>query len=409
MASEPASLQSIIKVTHEILQIQDLDILLERILTEARKIVNADAGSIYIIEDNKLKFSYTQNNTLQKKLPAGKKLIYNTFTIPIDNKSIAGYVALIGDIVNIEDAYNLDPSQPYSFDYHFDEVSNYHTTSMLTIPIKTVVGVTVGVIQLINAKWPDGTIRTFQKNEEPIIQHFADNAAIAIERAKMTRSMIFRMVKMAELRDPAETFSHVSRVAAYSVEIYEVWARKKGIPEREIQHNRDLLRMAATLHDVGKIAIPDHILKKAGPLTPEERLVMQQHPIQGAKLFLESYSDFDSACFLVTLNHHERWDGTGYPGNVNVIDGTPLPGYQTADGRAAGKYGTEIPIFGRIVCIADVFDALISKRVYKEAWPEEKVLETIQAESGKQFDPEIVSIFLNSMDSIRAIKARYPD
>lgn len=409
MTSTQISLESVIRVTHEILQIQDLDILLERILTEARKIVNADAGSIYIIENNKLKFSYTQNSTLQKQLPAGKKLIYNTFSIPIDNRSIAGYVALIGNIVNIEDAYNIDPTQPYSFDQHFDAVSHYKTTSMLTVPIKTVLGLTLGVIQLINAKWPDGNIRTFQKNEEPVIQHFADNAASAIERAKMTRSMILRMVKMTELRDPAETFSHVNRVAAYSVEIYEAWAHKKGIAERDIQHNRDLLRMAATLHDVGKIAIPDHILKKPGPLSPEERMIMQQHPVQGARLFLENYSDFDAACTIVTLNHHERWDGTGYPGNINIVDGTPLPGYQTADGKAVGKYGAEIPIFGRIVCIADVYDALSTKRVYKEAWPEEKVLETIQAESGKQFDPEIVSIFLNCIDTIHAIKARYPE
>jgi HD-GYP domain-containing protein (c-di-GMP phosphodiesterase class II) len=409
MAEANGSLENVIKTTREILQIQDLDVLLERILTEARKIANADAGSIYIIEGTSLKFSYTQNNTLQKKLPIGKKLIYNTYTIPINNNSIAGYVANTGGIVNIEDAYNIDPTQPYQFEKQFDVLSGYRTISMLTIPIKTHYGSIVGVIQLINAKYPDGAIRVFSEAEEPIIQHFADNAAIAIERAKMTRSMLSRMVKMAELRDPTETFGHVNRVAAYSVEIYEAWAHKKGIPERDIQHNRDILHMAAILHDVGKIAISDNILKKASDLSPEERELVKQHTVQGAKLFADTFSDFDEAAAEVALNHHERWDGDGYPGHVNLKDGAPLPGYDNGKGIAVGKRGEEIPIFGRIVAIADVYDALSCKRAYKDAWDEPKVLELIQSESGKRFDPDVVAAFFSCIDTLRSIQSRYPE
>lgn len=406
---EKALLEDVVRITHQIIQIQDLDILLERILTEARSIVNADAGSIYIVEGKTLKFSYTQNFTLQKKLTPGKKLIYSTFTIPIDNKSIAGYTAKIGDIINVENVYHTDPSQPYKFDKQFDEISGYKTISMLSVPIKTITGEVVGVLQLINAKMPDGTIRVFRKDEEPIILLFADNAAAAIERAKMTRSMILRMIKMAELRDPSETYNHVNRVAAYSVEIYEAWAHKKGISEREIQHNRDILRMAAMLHDVGKIAISDSILKKPRPLSEEETKIMRTHPLEGAKLFQEIYSEFDEVAGMIILNHHEKWNGAGYPGNVNLADGTPLPGYTTPDGKAIGKSGEQIPIFARIVSLADVYDALSSKRSYKEPWEESKVLEYIQSESGKSFDPDVVSAFFNSLDSIKAIRTRYPD
>jgi len=407
---EKASLDSVIKITREILQIQDLDVLLERMLTESRKFTHADAGSIYIIEEGgKLKFSYTQNTTLQRKLPPGKKLIYNTFSIPINNKSIAGYVAIVGSTVNIPDAYNITEDKPYSFDQTIDETSGYHTVSMITVPIKTYRGKMLGAIQLINALGIENNIIEFTEQDEKMLEHFADNAAIAIERAQMTRAMIMRMTSLAELRDPGETQSHVNRVAAYSVEIYEAWAHKKGITEREILHNRDLLRMAALLHDVGKVAIPDTILNKPSPLTQEEREIMQSHTTQGAKLFQDSFSDFDDATFAVTLNHHEKWDGSGYPGHIDVKTGKALPGYEKEDGKAFGKSGEEIPIFGRIVALADVFDALSSKRVYKKPWDDAKVLEAIQAGSGKQFDPDVVAAFFSCIDMLYSIRTRYPD
>lgn len=403
------TLQDIIALGREISQINDLDVLLERILTVARQIVNADAGSIYLREGDRLKFNYTQNATMQAKLPAGRKLIYGTFTIPIDSHSIAGHVANVAKLLNIPDAYLIPADAPYSFDRKYDEVSGYRTSSMLTAPIVSHTGKVIGVLQLINAKDTEGNSIPFNRDLEPLVEHFADTAAVAIVRAQLTRDIIMRMISMAELRDPKETGPHVNRVAAYSVEIYEQWARKRGFDEAHIQRGRDVLRMASMLHDVGKIAIPDAILKKPGRLTDEEREVMNQHTYMGAKLFSDFYSEFDEASYLVALNHHEKWDGTGYPGHVNPKTGKSMPGYEGQNGKPLTKRGEDIPPFGRVVAIADVYDALSCRRVYKESWDEGRVLETLKQDSGTHFDPEMVEAFFASLDVIRSIASRYPD
>ncbi|MBI3593107.1 MAG: HD domain-containing protein [Nitrospirae bacterium] len=409
MFDEKQKLRQIIELGQEITRVRDIDLLLERILTVARQFVDADAGSIYIKEGNRLKFSYTQNETLQKKLPPGKKLIYSTFSIPVNNESIAGYVADAGEMLNILDVYKLPEGSPYLFNKEYDEISNYRTKSVLTFPLKTHRGEVIGVLQLINAMDEDGNIIPFAKEDEPFIMHFANNAAIAIERALMTRAIILRMIRMAELRDPKETGPHVNRVAAYAVEIYETWAERRGINKDEIEKNRDVLRMAAMLHDVGKVAISDTILKKPARLDHDEFKIMKQHTYLGARLFSDPYSDFDETASIVALNHHERWDGNGYPGYINPVSGQPIAGYENRDGEAQGKKGEEIPPFGRLVAIADVYDALSSRRVYKESWDEGRVVETLQSEAGKHFDPEMVEALLSSIDIIRAISQRYPD
>ncbi len=314
MLTEKQKLTLVMRLGVELTEIKDVDVLLERILHEARGLVHADAGSIYIKENETLKFSYTQNETQQKKLPAGKKLIYSTFSIPINNQTISGYVANTGEALNIPDAYKLKPGLPYSFNRHYDDLSGYRTQSMLTFPLKTNRGDTIGVLQLINATNANGKVRAFSKKDEPLVMHFANMAAVAIERAQMTRSMILRTIKMAELRDPKETGAHVNRVAAYAVAIYEAWAAKRGVPRDVIDKNRDILRMSAMLHDVGKVAISDAILKKPARLDDAEREAMKLHTIMGARLFSEKYSEFDDAAAVVALNHHEKWDGTGYPG-----------------------------------------------------------------------------------------------
>ena len=409
MFTEKQKLNAVMKLGVELTEVKDVDVLLERILHEARKLVNADAGSLYVKETDKLKFSYTHNDTLQKRLPPGKKLIYSTFSIPINNQSISGYVANTGETLNIPDVYKLKTGLPFSFNKSYDDLSGYRTKSMLTFPLKTNRGDTIGVLQLINGQDAKGKVGAFSKKDEPLILHFANMAAVAIERAQMTRAMILRTIRMAELRDPKETGAHVNRVAAYSVAIYEAWAAKRGLAQDVIDKNRDILRMAAMLHDVGKVAIADAILKKPGRLDDAEREAMKLHTLMGARLFSDRYSEFDEAAAVVALNHHEKWDGTGYPGHVNPNDGKVLAGYENSDGTPRPKKGDEIPIFGRLVALADVYDALGSRRAYKEKWGEEQVLEELKACSGTHFDPEMVDTLFSCIETIQSIAQRYPD
>ncbi|WP_457566297.1 GAF and HD-GYP domain-containing protein [Caldithrix abyssi] len=409
MLSHTQKLNRLVEFGLEISHVADLDLLLEKVLSEARFLFNADAGSIYIKEGEKLRFTISQNETLQKRLPKGQKLIYTSFTLPINNQSIAGYVANNDQALNIPDVYQLRPDLPFSFNKEFDRMSDYHTQSMLTIPMKNTRNQIVGVLQLINAQDDQGKIIPFDAEDEPIVKHFAIYAANAIERAQMTRDTIERMIRMAELRDPRETGPHANRVAAFSVELYEAYAQKKNLPQKEVECTRDALRMAAMLHDVGKVAISDTILKKPGKLSDDEYEIMKKHTIHGARLFIDPRSDFDEFSAIVALNHHERWDGNGYPGHVDPASGAPLPGYQGKSGKARGKREEEIPLFGRIVALADVYDALSSARVYKKAWSEEKVLQIIEEERGKQFDPQLVDCFFARLDMIRSLASKYPD
>ena len=407
MLTETEKLSALTNLGIELSQVHDRDILMERILTEARRFVSADAGSIYIRENRLLSFSYTQNDTLQDRLEPGEKLIYSTFKIPINTESIAGYVAETGRSLNLSDVYDIDATAPYRFSSHFDEVSQYTTRSVLTVPLKTAKDDILGVLQVINAVNTSNRIVAFSEDDEKMMLHFASIAAVALERAQMTRTILLRMIRMAEMRDPKETGAHVNRVAGYSVEIYEHWARRHKVRPPEIDNNRDILRMAAMLHDVGKVAISDVILKKPARFNDEEYCIMKQHTVFGARLFSNRQSDFDDAAAEVALNHHERWDGKGYPGHIDVASGMALPGCARLNGEPRGKKGSEIPIFGRIVALADVFDALSSSRVYKEAWDEEKVLDAIRKDSGFHFDPELVDILSNNVNMIRSIQQRY--
>ncbi len=402
-----ANLRSIIEIDSELNQIQDLDLLLERILLEARRVVRADAGSIYVTEADRLVIKYAQNDTKQKELPPGQKLIYSVFSVPISEKTISGYCALTKTLVNVPDVYAIPADAPYSYNTSFDKISGYKTTSNLTVPLKTAEGRLLGVIQVLNALDSSGVAVPFSKEDELLISHFATNATVALQRAYMTRAMILRMIKMSELRDPKETGPHVNRVAGYAVEIYDRWAYRHGISDVEREKTRDTLKIAAMLHDVGKVAISDIILKKPARFTPEEYAVMQAHTYYGARLFDDPQSALDAIAADVALTHHENWDGTGYPGWVDPMSGTALK--TTDDGKAVGRSGEEIPLGGRIVAVADVFDALSCKRVYKQAWNEEDVFEEIKKLSGSKFDPELVDIFFEILPSIKQIRELYPE
>ena len=185
--------------------------------------------------------------------------------------------------------------------------------------------------------------------------------------------MIFNLALMAEMRD-AETGGHLVRIADYSAAIAEAM----GISEREVE----IIRYASAMHDIGKIVLPDKILLKNGALTIEEKEQVKKHPQAGSEVFRNANSPMMKACREITLSHHERFDGTGYP---------------------KGLKGEEIPLYGRIVALADCFDAYATKRSYKEAFSFEKSVSMIVERVGTHFDSSVVRAFLKNKSKIRKI------
>ena len=311
-------------------------------------------------------------------------------------------------MAKIRDAYELDEMSPYAFNDNFDKQYGYHTKSILAAPLIGATGQILGVLQLINPCHPDGTPREeFDADDETAIRHFASMASVSMQNAQLTRSMILRMIRMAELRDPSETGAHANRVAEYALVVFGEWARRNGLSMEERELQRDKLRIAAMLHDVGKVAVPDKILKKPGKLDDEEFATMQGHTMVDEALFDELLSGYDEAAAEVVRGHHERWDGKGYPGRETLArDDNGYLVFPTKPIRN-GREGAEIPLFARIVAIADVFDALGSQRSYKEAWDDERILSLLREEAGSHFDPELVDIFIDGIDEIRAIRAKW--
>jgi putative two-component system response regulator len=191
--------------------------------------------------------------------------------------------------------------------------------------------------------------------------------------------VVHRLARAAEHRDN-ETGSHIIRMSHFAV----VLGRTCGMSEDEC----DVLFHATPMHDVGKLGIPDRILLKPGKLDQEEFEIMKQHTVIGAKLLTNSHSPVLQMGEVIALTHHEKWDGSGYPNRLS---------------------GEDIPLVGRICAIADVFDALSSKRCYKDPWPLEKTLHEINSLSGKQFDPHLVSVFNEILPLIIDIQRTHTD
>jgi HD-GYP domain-containing protein (c-di-GMP phosphodiesterase class II) len=412
---EETDFRHIIRLDTELNQIQDYDLLLERILLEARRVVKADAGSIYVTVPTeegeegteKLGIKYSQNDTILKSLPPGQKMIYSVFSVLINEKSVSGYSALERTLINIPDMYNIPKEAPYSFNSSFDAITGYKTVSSLTIPLIKKKKKVIGVIQVLNSKDKDGNIVPFTADDEIVLNHCALNESAVLQRALLTRMMILRMIKMSELRDPKETGTHVKRVAGYAVEIYDRWAYHQKIPTDEREKFRDTLKISAMLHDIGKVAISDSILKKPARFTPEEYQIMQNHTIYGANLFNDAISPVDTLARDIALTHHENWDGTGYPGWV--VTQSQETENTNGEDKPCGKKGEEIPLAGRIVAIADVYDALCSKRVYKEPWSENDVLEEMRKLSGSKFEPKLIDIFFEILPNIKQIQNQNPE
>lgn len=393
--------KNILATIESLQQLKDINSILETVLLEARKLANADAGTIFLATQSGLTFNYVQMNNPSVTTDHIASH-YRYYTIPIDKSSIVGFCAATGEQVTIDDAYNLPPELPFSFNSYFDRKTGYRTRSVFALPLKTLGNKLVGVLELINALDENNAPTPFKQEIRDYVSRFAGYASAAIERGQWNQELILRMIRMAELRDPGETAAHVQRVSAISAEIYTRWAKNKNIDPTEIQYFSDLLRPAAMLHDVGKIGIPDEILKKPGKLSNDEFELIKLHTIYGANLFETTTSELDQICKEIALNHHERWDGNGYPGHFSgcivLFDKNKKP-----------KIGEEIPLSARIVALADVFDALANKRVYKKAWAKSEIYSFIGEESGHHFDPELVEAFFEITDIVEAIQDRYKD
>jgi HD domain-containing protein/GAF domain-containing protein len=387
-------------LTQDLVSIQDEDFLLEKILTNTRGFLHAEAGTIFQVKDGKLHFTYVQNDKMFEG-STDLRLDYTMRPIEINQSSLAGYTAATGEVLNIADAYQLPAEAPYSFNKSYDQSSGYRTRSILMAPLSAGDKV-IGVLQVINALGEHGEVVPFSDHEEMLGGFFANMAAFALERAMMTRELILRTMRMAELRDPKETGAHVNRVGSYSADIYAAWAKSQGLSPEEIEKQRDLIRVAAMLHDVGKVAISDTILKKPGRFTDDEFAIMKQHTVMGARLFKESTTDLDQLAADIALNHHERYDAKGYPGHIEDIHAEEVE-------MGPGKKSGNLSIATRVCALADVYDALISTRVYKDAWTEDKVLALIREERGKQFDPQVVDAFFATYASINATRRRFSE
>jgi response regulator RpfG family c-di-GMP phosphodiesterase len=389
---------------------QDLDEVMDQTLLLARSFTDAEAGSIWMAEPGGLRLVYTQNDVLQRALPPGVRLPLADIVIPANANSIAGYVATSGKPLRIDDVYALDPSLPYHFKGDVDRSTGYRTRSMLVAPLRDARDEVVGVLQLMNSRGR-GKVQpaqaVFTKADEAAVELFAGMASLALERAKLVRGAIMRTIATAEMRDPSETGAHVQRVAECAVAMYDRWAALHGVDDDVRERRRDELRIAAMLHDVGKVAIPDSILKKPGKLDEAEFERIKTHSVLGGRLFADAATPYDEAAMQVAVHHHERWDGTGYPGRFERTALAAMPADLQSVPAATALRGEDIPLFARLVAVADVYDALTSRRSYKEPWSDERVAEFLREESGRHFDPEIVEIALGLLPYFRSVRQRF--
>ena len=337
-----------------------IDKLLEIITTQVKKILSCDRCTVFILDRH--------TNELWSKVAQDMQ---NTEIRMPFNKGIAGEVASTGRVINIKNAYS---------DIHFnpdiDRLTGYRTKTILAVPLKNVGGHIIGVFEVMNK-----TAGYFNSEEEGILQLLGSLAASAIENAQLYESLsksqletIYRLAITAEYRDQQDTAIHLRHISEYSALI----AQGMGLPEKEVEN----IRYASPLHDIGKVGIADAILLKPGKLTPPEYEEMKKHTLYGAKILCNAESSLLQIACKVASSHHERFDGTGYPAKIK---------------------GEQIPVYARIVSVADVFDALCMARVYKPKWDPEKAREYVVEEKGKAFDPAVVEAFEKVYDGILKI------
>ncbi|WP_417356224.1 HD-GYP domain-containing protein [Gallaecimonas pentaromativorans] len=244
-------------------------------------------------------------------------------------------------------------------------------------------GLSVGAVDYITKPISPAIVRARVATHLRLYQQEKNLEALVRERTReleeTREAIIVRLGRAAEYKDN-ETGMHVQRMSHYAFEL----ARVLGMPEDWAV----LLRMAAPMHDVGKIGIPDAILQKPGKLDDSEWLVMRTHPAIGAEILKDDTSPLMTMACKIALTHHEKFDGSGYPNRLK---------------------GEQIPLEGRIVAVADVFDALTSERPYKKAWSIEEAMALLKEEAGRHFDPQVVAAFDQVVDKVPQIRAAFAD
>ena len=326
-----------------------LDSLLTIIAEEVRNILLADRCSVFVVDPYK--------GELWTKIALGME--EKILRIPL-GQGIAGFVAKTGSAVNIRDAY-----KDTRFAQDLDRITGYQTRTVLAVPLRGRDGKALGVFEVLNK-----SKGSFTEEDEGLLRILATMAASFIENATLYEDLrrshletIYRMALVAEYRDQEDTGRHLRRMSRFS----GILAIGMGVPVPEAED----IRYAAPLHDIGKVAIPDSILRKPAKLTPEEYEEMKKHTVYGAKMLANAESRLLRLASRIAVAHHECWDGSGYP---------------------YGLKGEQISLEARIVTVADVFDALSSKRVYKGEWTVEDALHHIEDKAGILFDPKVVAV-----------------
>ena len=352
---EVERLKSLLDISLKFGSTLDLQEILNLIMEIAKKTLDAEASSIFQIDEEKRELFFVVA-TGEK----GKEA--KTIRIPW-GKGIAGWVAEHGKPLLVPDV-SKDPR----FFQDVDKKTGFKTKSILAVPLIRK-GKVIGVAEVINKKGGG----EFTVEDIILFEAIAEQAAVAMENAKLYSqlenlflSSIRAIVNAIEEKDEY-TRGHTGRVTEYSLLI----GKRLGLSNDEIK----TLELSALLHDVGKIGIPDSILRKPGRLTDEEYAVIKSHPLRGVKI-LEPIENIRHILPGIR-HHHERYDGKGYPD---------------------GLKGKKIPFYARIIAVADAFDAMTSDRPYRKGLPIEIARKEIEENSGTQFDPECADAFLRELD-----------
>ena len=342
---------------------KELDGLLHLLVDVAQNVLRADRCTVFLLDK--------KAGELWSRIASGAPAI----RVP-SHKGIVGETVTHGRVINIHDAYKDSRFNP-----EIDKATGYQTRNLLSAPMQNNKGETIGAFQVLNKRGGP-----FSRNDEEILTIFAAQAATAVENAQLygelraaAKDTIFRLASAAEYKD-MDTRNHLERMSRYCA----ILSEEIGMAAEWTQS----LQLAAPMHDIGKLGVPDAILKKPGKLSDEEWMEMKRHPLYGAEILKGSDNELLRMSQRVALSHHERWDGSGYP---------------------HGLKREEIPLEGRIVTLADVFDALTSKRCYKPAFDVEESLRLVREGSGKHFDPALVDAFFRALPRIKQVMEIFKD